>query len=245
NNSSALVSSYVSFILRKTQGMVVLGTNMRNLFRDYFTETRLFVVPNGVNLSMKSIPRNINGPARILYLSNISLAKGIEDVINAIVLMERHCRLPFHLDVVGNWRDAETRERISLFIGGKNLPLTFHGQIVGNARLRFYENADIFVFPPRQPEGHPWVIVEAMAAGLPIVTTNQGEIPQCVLNGVNGFVLATADSNKIAEKLKFLIENPKARERMGLESRRLYLENFTEEKMVERLSAAFHSVLAI
>lgn len=110
--------------------------------------------------------------------------------------------------------------------------------------MEFLGNADIFVFPPRAPEGHPWVIVEAMAAGLPVVSTDRGAIAECILDGQNGFIVPVNNPGQIAIKLKQLISDNALRERMGKESRKLYEENFTEEKMVERLSETFEKAMA-
>ena len=83
-----------------------------------------------------------------------------------------------------------------------------------------------------------------MAAGLPIISTDQGAITESVIDGVNGFIVEKQNPQQIAEKIKFLIENPELKKKMGKESRRRYEENFTEEKMVERLTQAFNAVLS-
>ena len=83
-----------------------------------------------------------------------------------------------------------------------------------------------------------------MAAGLPIISTDQGAITESVIDGVNGFIVKKQNPQQIAEKIKILIEKSELRLKMGNESRRLYEENFTEEKMVERLTQAFNAVLS-
>ena len=242
--SSLLMRAFVSFVLRRTQGIVVLGNNLKYLFSDYFEDANIFVVPNGGDFQVRHGAKDEAFP-KILYLSNLLLSKGIEDVLNAALLLKKNSRLRFHLDVVGAWDDARTKAKILRLIKHKELPLTFHQAVSGERKFDFYGAADIFVFPPREPEGHPWVIVEAMAAGLPIITTDQGAIRESVKDGVNGFIIEKKNHYQIAEKIKYLIENPEIRKKMGEESRRLYLENFTEAKMVERLSFAFNSVLAM
>ncbi len=87
------------------------------------------------------------------------------------------------------------------------------------------------------------MIVEAMAAGLPIVTTDQGAITESVKDKINGFIIDKRNPKQIAEKIILLIENSDLRNKMSKESRRLYLENFTESRMIDRLSNAFHTVL--
>ena len=85
--------------------------------------------------------------------------------------------------------------------------------------------------------------IEAMGAGLPIVSTDRGAITESVIDGKNGFIVGQKNPLQIAEKIKYLINNPEQRKKMGEESRRLYLENFTEDKMIARLSQTFNVVL--
>ena len=124
--------------------------------------------------------------------------------------------------------------------------MTILGRVIGEEKNKLLASTDIFVFPTYYPnEGHPWVIVEAMAASLPIISTNHAAIPESVFDGVNGFLVEKQSPKQIAEKILFLAENPKVRERMGNESHRIYLENFTEEKMLERFTACFEKVAQI
>ena len=92
-------------------------------------------------------------------------------------------------------------------------------------------------------EGHPWVIVEAMASGLPIITTDQGCIKESVIHGENGFIIPKRDSDSIAEKIIYLIENTESRERMGQKSCQLYEANLTEEHFVSRMIEAINLTL--
>ena len=117
------------------------------------------------------------------------------------------------------------------------------GPVYGRNKYDLLLSSDIFVFTPVQEEGHPWVIIEAMEAGLPIIATDRGAITESVIDGKNGFIVEKENPSQIAERIQYLIDNPEQRKRMGEESRRLYLENFTEEKMIRRLSQTFHSVL--
>ena len=104
--------------------------------------------------------------------------------------------------------------------------------------------ADVFVFPTYYPfEGHPWVIVEAMAAALPIITTNQGCIKETVIDGKNGFIIPKKDPDAIAEKIICFITHPELRETMGNMSRKLYEENFTEKHFVQRMIDATYCIL--
>ena len=126
-----------------------------------------------------------------------------------------------------------------------NSSIFFHTETSGDDKFSFYEHANLFIFPPRKPEGHPWVIVEAMAAGLPIISTDQGAISEAVLNGENGYIVESYRPDQIAERVLFLMRNKDLCEQMGKNSRYLYEKNFTEEQMVKRLSQAIDFCLEV
>lgn len=242
NASNLTVRSFVKWSLGRTQGVIVLGNNLKPLFQGIFDEKMIFVVPNGGNYDLSfSVKRNI--PVRILYLGNLQASKGIEDVLHAITLLSNKFADEIHVDVVGNWRAENTREQCMKIVEEKKLPVSFHPPASGKVKNKFLTEADIFVFTPRMPEGHPWVIVEAMAAGLPVISTDKGAIVESIQDGVNGFIVEAENPKAIAEKIEFLVNHPEQREKMGSMSRRLYEENFTEEKMVQKLSETFEAVM--
>ncbi len=237
---------YVTKVLRSSHGAIVLGERLRYLFHGLVPEDRIFVVPNGANYLL---PESRNGRAsrpphvNVLCLTNLQEAKGIYDVIEGVHLALRHGTKNFHLDMVGAWDNPETERRCKGYVAKHRLPVTFHPPAVGDEKFRLLAGADVFIFTPRQPEGHPWVIVEALAAGLPIISTDRGAIADCVLDGHNGFIVDGAHPEQIEQKLSLLVSDVKLRDRFGRASRQLYLEKFTEEKMVERMHHAICKVL--
>ena len=193
----------------------------------------------------KAIQKVDSNPKKIIYLSNLQRSKGIEDVIWAANLLKaKFPNCNFQINVYGKWRDLTTKTKCAKLIKNNNLPILFHPPVHSVKKFNCLAESDIFVFPPREPEGHPWVIVEAMAAGLPIISTDQGAISESVIDGVNGFIVEKQNPKQIAEKVKLLIEDFELRKKMGKASRRLYLENFTEEKTVQKMVHAFSTVLS-
>jgi glycosyltransferase involved in cell wall biosynthesis len=117
--------------------------------------------------------------------------------------------------------------------------------VAGKEKLELLRSADIFAFPTYYPpEGHPWAIVEAMAAGLPIVSTDQGAITESVVHGRNGLIVEKRNPATVAQAIVSLCHDRDARVRMAHTSRQLYEENFTEARMVQRLAGVFFTVLA-
>ena len=116
--------------------------------------------------------------------------------------------------------------------------------VSGNEKFKALGKANVFVFPPNAPEGHPWVIVEAMAAALPIISTNQGAIIESVIDGENGFIVPSQSPNDLASAIKKLILDKELREKMGAMSKTLYEQKFTEGKMVANFTHVFNQLIA-
>lgn len=242
NDSSALINHYVAGSFKETNGAIVLGKNLKHIFFTWYPEEKIYVVPNG--LSYNNIPptgRN-NTLLIVRYIGSLTKSKGIIDLIEAV----RHLgesKNKFKLIINGIWRDPEVKKKCEMIIQENLLPVEYEGEVTGSWKNLAYSETDIFVFTPNKPEGHPMVIIEAMASGLPIIATDQGAITESVHNGVNGFIVKPDSPLEIAEKIRYLINNPEERMRMGRESRRFYEENLREEIMVDRLKDVINRVL--
>lgn len=238
----SLFRIYTKWIISLSDGSIVLGNKLRYIFEPFLAPEKIFVVPNGADYHFP-LKQTSNSKITLLYLGNILPGKGLEDVLESLSFLSDSEKKDLRLVVVGSFGDLNYGKTCKESVTKYSIPVTFCDSKSGSDKLQCYGDADIFIFPPHAPEGHPWVIVEAMAAGLPIISTDKGAITESVKNGVNGFIVEPRNSGQIAEKIRFLVENPGIRSQMGKESRRLYEENFTEEKMVEKLSQAFNSIL--
>ena len=241
-HSSQLTRWYVRVMLRCTNGVIVQGQKLRAIFHGLVPENHIHVVPNGADYPFHPNSKS-NQPLRVLYLANLQASKGIEDLIEAVRVLKNEVPEGFEVDVVGSWRSEETKRACLDMVDTYQLPIVFHPAASGDVKFKFFQNADVFVFTPREPEGHPWVIVEAQAAGLPIIATNQGAIAEAVNDGVNGFLVGVKRPDEIASRLKEFIQNESLRRKLAEASRTTYLNNFTEEKMVEKMMSAIHAVL--
>ena len=238
----APLRSVARFLVQRADGVVVLGRSLRPLFSGIFPAERIFVVPNGADYELPR-RRSADGTVRILHLSNLKKAKGVVDVVEAVArLRARQPDLDVELILAGTWVDEGTREECRLIADRAGLPLRSPGLVTGREKLQILVDADVFVFPPRQREGLPWVLVEALAAGLPVVATNQGAICDCVEDGCNGFLVPDGSPDAIAERLAVLCREESTRRCFGEASRRLYEARFTQERMVEAMSAAIKGV---
>lgn len=230
---------YCKRTISNSKGVIVLGNKLRVLFTDWLADEKVFAVPNGLNVNFKE-PKSESSKIQITYLGNLQASKGIEDVLRACALLKG--KDTFDLNIIGSWRDIKTQQFCEDFATSSKLSVNLHGSLYGQDKLSKLRNSDIFIFPPRMPEGHPLVIVEAMAAGLPIIATDKGAISESVIDGVNGFIVDSNSPEQIASKVQFLIDNPDIRIKMGTESTRIYNERFTEKIMIDNLTEVINRV---
>jgi glycosyltransferase involved in cell wall biosynthesis len=249
-NSSGKVTKYiVRKTLKHTDRMIVLGECLKVLFVGLVPPEKLSVVPNGLDMVFDS--NQDRNPSEdkilILFLSNLIETKGFKEVLYTVKqVTQRHANVRYVF--AGGWRKNRVRRECEEYIEKENIKdyVDFIGTIAGKEKVKLYKDADLFVFPTYYPmEGHPWAIVEAMAAGLPIITTDQGCIRESVVDGKNGFIIPKRDAMAVTEKIIYLIENPHQREEMGRKSREFYEANFTKEHFVQRMIDAINLTVKV
>ena len=120
---------------------------------------------------------------------------------------------------------------------------SLHGRVANSQLGSHYGRAGIFVFPSlwHEPFGIP--VIEAMAAGLPIVATRGGALPEVVVDGETGILVERGDSEGLAAAISRLLSDPGLRRRMGAAGRRRVQQLFTWDGSVARLEELYRGAL--
>jgi len=105
-----------------------------------------------------------------------------------------------------------------------------------------YAEHDVFVFPSLM-EGLPSVLLEAMASGMPAITTETCGMPDVVENEYNGLLIPPADAVALENAISRVVTSVELRQRLGEEARRT-MERYTWEKSARKLEALFFRVLS-
>ena len=116
------------------------------------------------------------------------------------------------------------------------------GPVQGAAKVQLLHECDVFALPSYQ-EALPMAILEAMAAGLPIVATRVGGIPELVVDGYNGFLITPGDTAGLAQRLMILAAEPGLRSLMGRRSREIAAREYDVTPYVERLVTLYESTV--
>lgn len=163
-------------------------------------------------------PCGRDAEVRILFLGWVEDHKGVPELIDAVARLAADRTLPpvrLHLAGDGGGR-AEAEARVAAAgLGGR---VEFLGWIEGEAKARALAAADVFCLPSHA-EGLPNALLEAMAAGLPVVSTPVGSIPDVVAPGENGLLVPVRDAGALAHALRTLVADPALRARIGARAR--------------------------
>lgn len=246
NNLAGIIKNYVKLTFYRINYAIVLGKVLKENFLSLVAEDKIFVVPNGIGecqFKNKKNEAKINRIFRILYLGTLNPKKGVSVLLKAIPLILKKNQ-DINFNFTGEWVSDEYKSRILNFVSKNNLEkfITFTGQLTGKEKDRAFQSADLFVFPGIQQEGQPLVVIEAMAAGLPVIYTDRGCLRETVINGINGLEVKIDDVSDLAEKILWIVKRPNEIERMGKKSRERYEELFTAKNFVYNMIETFKSI---
>lgn len=190
---------------------------------------KIIVHGSGIDCSQFAfMPRSLKPqePVRIATTGRLVEKKGIEYSIRAIgKLAQTRPNLEYH--IVGEGPLRSNFEQLIQELGIAHL-VTLHGQQPQRELIKILDQCHIFVAPSvtaadGNQDAPVNVLKEAMAMGLPVVSTQHGGIPELVQDGISGFLVPERDADALAERLTFLIDQPDRWEAMG-EAGRAYVE---------------------
>ena len=147
-------------------------------------------------------PPRAEGPLRVLYLGQVNLRKGIQYLLAAARKLDKK---QFRFDVAGPISISDEH------VVTAPANVTFHGSVTRDRVREFYREADVFVLPTIS-DGFALTQLEAMAHGLPLITTpNCGDV---VRDGIDGFLVPARDASALAKALENLADDPERLEAM-------------------------------
>lgn len=204
------------------------------LHADGVARERITVIPNGIELSRFPEHQYAAHPKRIAMVACLREGKRIDVLVSAAPrILARHPETEFLIvgdgpcrdSLVGLARAAGVADRISFLGHRDDVP----GVLAGS---------DVFVLPS-DSEALPNVVIEAMAAGLPVVATRVGGIPELVEDGATGYLVPPGNSDAIAGALNALLADPDQAARMGRAGRRRIEETCSFDRMVEAFESLY------
>ncbi len=201
-----------------------------------FPANEITVIRNGVDLArlgggVRSILRDSLGvKAHESLIGTVGRLEPVKDheMLLAALAMLRNSGVAFRAVIVGEGSQATVLRRRAVDLG---LEGTVHFTGARSDIENVLAAMDLFVMPSRS-EGLSNTIIEAMAAGLPVLSTNVGGADELITNGVTGRLVPPANPELLARAAAHLLENPNERALMGQAARRRAVSEFGLDRMV-------------
>lgn len=222
----------IKLALASCDRIIAVSARSASQISEMVSPEKIAVIPNAIDISaFEKMPErsenvNGNGAMRLLFVGATGKLKGELDLIKALRILKHHDP-PLKVSFLGYGAEDLDQTGIGHMI--EHL-----GAVPLKERLAFYERADIFVLPT-YAEAMPISVIEAMAAGLPVITTPVGGIPEILDDGREGYLCPVGDHEVLAEKIAHLAGNVEARISMGRAARKRALSEMDFGKYIDAL----------
>ncbi|HML54235.1 MAG TPA: glycosyltransferase family 4 protein [Solidesulfovibrio magneticus] len=225
----------IRFLWRGAAHVVANSQGLAALARQSAGQMPIRMIPNGVDTARftPAEHREHRGPVQLVFVGRVVHQKGLDVLLSAL------SRLPaeadYELTIVGDGplRDALTKQAASLGVLAR---LRFAGWAGREEMPDLLRRADLFVFPSRD-EGMPNAVLEAMAAGLPVVATRISGNEEVVADGETGLLVPPDDPDALAGALAGFLADAALRRRMGAAGRERVCREYSWRSVAERYAA--------
>lgn len=218
--------------------VVVLSALQKSDLGEVFPGKPIQVIPNPVDTSLFR-PDSGAAPAAdapvVLYMGWIVQQKGVYDIVDAIpAVLERHPGARF---VFAGNKEVEKLRRL-IADRGLQAAAEVPGWVSGADKLALMRRSTVLLLPTYS-EGIPNVILEAMAIGLPVVTTPVGGIPSVAEEGRTALFVEPGNSAELARRVIELLDDPALRRRLASEARATVEREFSIDRIGQLLASTY------
>jgi glycosyltransferase involved in cell wall biosynthesis len=241
---SQFVQHYTRWVMGLTDAIISVSDEWKQRLGGIVPDEKVFSFRNCINVdSFSTHPADHLGDrVQALFIGSVGSRKGAFDLLEALGrLKARGCVLPTCIagyeESEGGLAKARSRLQELHLADSCELP----GTVLGDKKAELFAKSNLFVLPSYN-EGLPMAILEGMSAGMAVVSTPVGGIPEIVRDGYNGFLIQPGDIESLAEKLEVLTRDPVLCQIMGQRSREI-VEELDVKPYVVRLIALYKSIL--
>ncbi len=229
--------------LRAADSVITVSEPGANTIRRLVPAVRARAMDNAVEVASFSRSTPEKKPPTLLFLGTLSFRKGPADLAKALDLLRQRGVHDWQLRIVGGANEVGEGEagQIRSLLDDAGLSDALVGNADAQGVREHLASSQVLVLPSHW-EGQPIAILEAMAAGLPIVSTRVGAIPDVVRDGVDGLLVEPHDVNALADALERVIVDPALRASMGASAHARAVERYDIEVLSRNLGALYQEL---
>lgn len=213
-----LTGGLITRVWRAANAVVANSNGLASLARHHAPDIDIDMIPAGADLDAVEPPTvpTLEGPLRLLFVGRLVNQKGIDVLFRALATMKGHTDWTLTIAGEGPLKDELALAAHRLQLAER---IVFRGWLERDHLPAIYEQADVFVLPSRD-EGMPNAMLEAMAAGLPVVGSKVAGVDEVVIDGETGFLVPPEDADALAHALRIIIEDRDRTFELGQASRK-------------------------
>jgi len=230
------LTRFLRWTLTLPDVLFVLARSELEAYREFLPGREVVVLPNGIDCRPFSLVPVVDcaedAPLNLVYIGRIAREKGLYEALQG-VRIAHELGVDARLVVAGAGPEQERLERYAHALG-ISTRVTFAGPVFGADKVRLLDGAHVMLLPSYS-EGMPYALLEAMAAGVPVVATPVGAIPDVLADGTHGFLVPPRDGKAIAEALAALAGDRERLSWMSRACRRRIRAAFSIERLASEL----------
>lgn len=233
NNAGRLEKRLIRHVLLSCNEVAVLSNKVKMLIEKEIN-VKTHLIPSAFDFTKQNTVQTgnvkLNDGCQVLFIGGFdAFKKGILDVFSAIKQIN-NIDSSIHF-VITSSKKLEVPTEYTIH----ELKNTIYYEWLPNEEMKkLFLTSDIFILPSYD-EGLPYTLVEAMAYGLPVITSNVGGIPELVENNANGFIITPGDVDSLIDRILYLINHKDIRTSMSKNNKEKIVKHYSLEANLRRI----------
>ena len=250
NGQNVFIKRYIRFVIVRADRLILLAEKFKKHWTPLLRTGKMRVLYNclprlNTNVSSRGGTDRV---ATILFIGYLSKAKGALDTVYSIPLVISDYKRPVDFILCGQPLDTERNitfipqphngySKIKEFIREQKLEkyCKIYTSLDAETKEKLFSCADMFVFPTYS-EGCGLVVLEAMANGLPVITTAVGALEEMLVQNKNCIFVQPGNHREIADAILYLFNNKRHAYEMGQNNKRLVYEKYNQQRYVQNMA---------
>ncbi|HXF80991.1 MAG TPA: glycosyltransferase family 4 protein [Usitatibacter sp.] len=235
-----ILTAFLRWTLGLPDRIVVLAQCELAAYRRFVPAQDVMVLPNGIDVrpfaTLPTVQSSRDLPLRLVYIGRIAREKGLYETLQGMRLAHE-LGVDTRIAIAGAGAEEPRLRRYAQALGIAS-KVCFVGPVFGADKVRLLAGADAMVLASYS-EGLPYALLESMAAGVPVIATPVGAIPDVVSDGIHGFIVPSRDGKAIAEALAVLAGDRERLSWMSRACRRRIRAAFAIERLAQELAIVY------
>jgi glycosyltransferase involved in cell wall biosynthesis len=227
---------------RLVEANIMIAAAGRPNIAPYMPHTDLPVIANSAVVSDMVQSTAVHDPPVVLFVGEMLERKGLVTLLDALDRIDEQDLGPYELRIIGDNRPGldPDKDRMVAEVERRGRGDAMTGPQTRDEVYRHLSEADLYVFPT-WTEGQPFTVIEALAAGVPIVASDIQAISAMIEDEVNGRLVDPRDTAGFGDAIAELLADPDRRRRISAANRELALERFDRSTFRERIAELYRA----